>query len=63
MHAYDVNGELVGTSDARGCGSNYVYDAGGRILIEDYSPCLAAQAPYSTPNQSTGDGVEVLYHY
>jgi RHS repeat-associated protein len=62
-YAYDVNGELVGTSDARGCGSNYTYDAGGRVSIEDYSPCLAAQALYSAPNVSTGDGAEVFYHY
>ncbi len=62
-YAYDVNGELVGTSDARGCGSNYAYDAGGRVTIEDYSPCLAAQATYSTPNPLTGDGAEVFYHY
>ncbi|MCC6216035.1 MAG: hypothetical protein IT376_14310, partial [Polyangiaceae bacterium] len=26
-YAYDDAGELVGTSDARGCGSNYAYDA------------------------------------
>jgi RHS repeat-associated protein len=62
-YAYDDNGDLVGTSDARGCGANYLYDAAGRILAEDYSPCLAAQATYSAPDLTTGNGTEVLYTY
>ncbi|HWL86721.1 MAG TPA: hypothetical protein VNO21_13015, partial [Polyangiaceae bacterium] len=62
-YAYNDNGDLVGTSDARGCGVNYHYDAGGRILAEDYSPCLAIHADYSAPNLGTGDGTEVYYHY
>ncbi len=62
-YAYDDNGDLVGTSDARGCGTNYAYDAGGRIVSEDYSPCTAAQVAYSAPTPTTGDGTEVLYTY
>jgi RHS repeat-associated protein len=62
-YAYDDNGDLVGTSDARGCGENYAYDAGGRILAEDYSPCLASHAAYSAPDLTTGDGTEVFYVY
>jgi RHS repeat-associated protein len=62
-YAFDDAGDLVGTSDARGCGSNYVYDTAGRLLAEDYSPCLAAHAAYSSPNLSARTGVEVLYHY
>ena len=62
-YAYDDNGDLVGTSDARGCGANYWYDVGGRIVAEDFSPCLIAQQPYSPPNLSTGDGTEAYYEY
>jgi RHS repeat-associated protein len=62
-YAYDDNGQLVGTSDARGCGANYFYDAGGRILAEDFSPCLASQQTYSIPDPSTGDGTEAFYQY
>jgi RHS repeat-associated protein len=62
-YAYDDNGDVVGTSDARGCGANFFYDAGGRILAEDFSPCLASHAPYSAPNLTTGDGTEAFYWY
>jgi RHS repeat-associated protein len=62
-YAYDDNGDLVGTSDARGCGANYHYDAGGRIVAEDFSPCLSTQQAYSSPNLSTGDGTEAFYQY
>jgi RHS repeat-associated protein len=62
-YAYDDNGDLVGTSDARGCGTNYHYDAGGRIVAEDFSPCLASQQVYSPPNLTTGDGTEAFYQY
>ncbi|MGH7439148.1 MAG: toxin TcdB middle/N-terminal domain-containing protein [Polyangiaceae bacterium] len=62
-YAYDDDGDLVATSDARGCGSNYYFDAGGRIIAEDFSPCLAAQATYSAPNLTTGDGTEAFYQY
>jgi RHS repeat-associated protein len=62
-YAYDDAGDLVGTSDARGCGTNYTYDAAGRVISEDYSPCEAAHAPYSTPDASTHTGIEVYYQY
>ena len=62
-YAYDNNGDLVGTSDARGCGANYHYDAGGRIVAEDFSPCLASQQLYSQPDLSTGDKTEAFYQY
>jgi RHS repeat-associated protein len=62
-YAYDDNCDLVGTSDSRGCGVNYDYDAGGRILAEDYSPCLEAQQPYSAPDYQNLTGFEVYYYY
>jgi RHS repeat-associated protein len=62
-YAYDANGDLVGTSDARGCGANYAYDAGGRIVAEDFSPCLVTHQDYSTPDLTTGDGTEAYYKY
>jgi RHS repeat-associated protein len=62
-YAYNDEGQLVGTSDARGCGVNTFYDAGGRIVAEDFSPCLATQATYSAPNLTTGDGTESFYGY
>ncbi len=55
-------GDLVGTSDARGCGQNFRYDAAGRLLTEDYSPCTSNHALYSPP-QATSDGYEVFYQY
>ena len=65
-YAYDDAGDLVATSDARGCGENFEYDAAGRILTEDYSPC-GGQGPYSPPTPSVPDlgpsGYEVTYHY
>ena len=62
-YVYGEAGELVGTSDARGCGVNYFYDAGGRRIAEDYSPCLRAQAPYTAPDLATGDGTEVFNRF
>jgi RHS repeat-associated protein len=62
-YAYNDNGDLVGTSDARGCGANYHYDAGGRVVAEDLSPCETTQANYSTPDLVTGDGTEAFYRY
>jgi len=56
-YAYSAAGELVGTSDARGCGVNYYYEAAGRLSIEDYAPCEDHHAAY-TPFVP-----EVLYHY
>ncbi|MER8529664.1 RHS repeat-associated core domain-containing protein [Mesorhizobium sp. M1272] len=62
-YAWDDAGRLVGTSDARGCGVNFYYDGLGRILGEDYWPCLASQPPYTSPNLATSEGLETLYHY
>lgn len=61
-YVYDDDGHLVGTSDARGCGKNLHYDALGRVLAEDFSPCSPDQ-PYTPPNLGTGDGTEVFYSY
>ncbi|MEO8905254.1 MAG: toxin TcdB middle/N-terminal domain-containing protein [Polyangiaceae bacterium] len=66
-YAYDYSGQLVGTSDARGCGENFTYDSAGRLTTEDYSPC-GGQGPYSPPTWNvTGglgpSGYEVIYHY
>jgi RHS repeat-associated protein len=54
---------LTGTSDPRGCGNNLSYDAIGRVLAEDYSPCTADQPLYTVPDLATGDGTEVFYRY
>jgi RHS repeat-associated protein len=62
-YAYDDAGDLVGTSDARGCGKNVFYDTAGRELAEDYSPCLATHPPYTPPNLATGDGTEIYNVY
>lgn len=62
-YAYNDAGDVVGTSDARGCGTNYTYDAAGREISEDYSPCEAAHAAYSAPNFTTHAGIEVYFQY
>ena len=62
-YVYDDEGRLVGTSDARRCGKNFDYDALGRLLSEDFSPCLAEQAAYTTPDLVTGDGTETFNVY
>jgi RHS repeat-associated protein len=61
-YAYDDVGELVGTSDARGCGENFTYDAAGRVASEDYSPCSTLQSAYTAPS-TDGDGTEAYYVY
>jgi YD repeat-containing protein len=63
IYAYNDNGDLVGTSDARGCGENFIYDKLGRLIAEDYSPCTKEQEPYSPPDFTTGEGIERLNVY
>ena len=46
-YAYNDAGDLVGTSDARGCGVNFTYDGVGRLLTEDVFPCEPHHAAYS----------------
>src|SRR5690606_27964619 len=62
-YAYNNAGELVGTSDPRGCGVNYHHDAAGRLIAEDYSPCLDHHAAYSAPSFTSETGIEVFYRY
>ncbi|MDH5676854.1 MAG: M15 family metallopeptidase [Myxococcales bacterium] len=62
-YAYNDAGDLVGVSDARGCGANYHYDTGGRLLAEDRSPCLDHHPVYSAPDLVSGDGTEAFYRY
>ena len=67
-YAYNDNGELVATSDARGCGENILHDEVGRTVAEDYSPCTVTQSKYSSPSidvsgRLTGDGTEVFNVY
>ncbi len=62
-YAYNDTGELVGMSDARGCGEVLYHDALGRLQAEDYSPCDSAQAAYTAPNFATGDGTEAFNQY
>jgi len=60
-YVYNDSGELVGTSDPRGCGVNMAYDAAGREVSEDYSPCEANHVAYTAPVIATGAGYETLY--
>ena len=66
-YAYNALGELLGTSDARGCGQNFHYDHVGRLIAEDYSPCEPHHANYtpigdlSSPSTATGAEVYTLY--
>lgn len=62
-YAWDDAGRLVGTSDARGCGKNIHYDGLGRVVGEDYVPCLPSHPPYSPPVPATGEGFEVFNRY
>ncbi len=62
-YAYDDAGDLVATTDARGCGRNIGYDGAGRPTYEDYIGCTADHAPYTPPNPTTGAGTEIFYRY
>ncbi|MGH7270184.1 MAG: hypothetical protein ACREJ3_07100, partial [Polyangiaceae bacterium] len=62
-YAYNDSSQLVGASDARGCGKNIFHDGAGRVVAEDYSPCDASQPAYTAPNLTTGDGTEAFYAY
>jgi RHS repeat-associated protein len=55
-YLYDQAGDLAATSDPRGCGVNFAYDRGGRLLSEDYSPCESHQGGYTSQ-------AEVVYEY
>jgi hypothetical protein len=62
-YAYDDLGNLVGTSDPRGCGYNAYFDASGRPFAVDHSPCLASQSAYTAPDLASGDGTESFTQY
>src|SRR5690606_1314867 len=64
-YQYDDAGELIGTSDARGCGQNFFYDGAGRITGEDYAPCEPHHAPYTSPGGAGTNqaALEVVYVY
>src|SRR5262249_41755670 len=62
-YAYNDNGELVATSDARGCGKNIAHDALGRVTSIVYSPSPGTQPAYRPPNFVTGDNVAVQFTY
>ena len=57
----------TGTSSARatraGAAPTTRTTSAGRIVAEDFSPCLISQQAYSTPNLTTGDGTEAYYEY
>ena len=62
-YAYNDAGDVVGASDARGFGVNYHYDAAGRLLADDDSPCPEEHAAYSPPNVGAGtDGRRHIAH-
>ncbi len=62
-YAYDDDGEVVGTSDARGCGENLFYDGAGRLRAGDLSPCLDSQSDYTPPDTQLINGTEAAYLY
>jgi RHS repeat-associated protein len=62
-YAYNDSGDLVGTTDARGCGANYYYDNLGRLKAEEYSPCEASHADVTPLDPATGAGYDVVYEY
>jgi YD repeat-containing protein len=62
-YAYNDAGQIIGTTDGRGCGENIAYDGAGRPQYEDYFGCTSNHLPYSAPNATTGEGAEVLYSY
>ena len=65
-YQYNLAGDLIGTSDARGCGQNFYYDGAGRILGEDYAPCEDHQALYTNPGSPASPNAsnfEVAYFY
>jgi len=62
-YAYNDVGEMVGTSDGRGCGENIFRDAIGRVVAEDYSPCSPSQPAYTAPDTTTGAGTEAFNLY
>lgn len=75
IYAYNDAGDLVGTSDARGCGQNFYYDGAGRLYGEDYSPCDTNHWSYTNPNvgstpydvttlsSASQNAFEVFYQY
>jgi RHS repeat-associated protein len=63
VYAWNDANRLAGTSDARGCGKDFHYDSLGRVVGEDYTPCLASQAPYSRADPATGADFEVVNRY
>jgi len=63
-YLYNAVGDLIGTSDARGCGQNFTYDGAGRMLAEDYAPCESHHAAYQAPTGSRdATAHEVTYYY
>ncbi|WP_394828244.1 toxin TcdB middle/N-terminal domain-containing protein [Pendulispora albinea] len=46
-YAYNDAGDVVGTSDARGCGQNAQFDGIGRLLAKIYSPCSKTHGKYA----------------
>ena len=63
-YQYNAFGDLIGTSDARGCGQNFTYDGAGRILAEDYAPCATHHAPFQAPTGNRdATRHEVTYYY
>ena len=52
-YQYDSAGDLVATSDPRGCGQVFAYDTSGRLESEDYIPCQPHHAAYTTAAEVT----------
>ncbi|MBS2019764.1 MAG: hypothetical protein JST00_43275 [Deltaproteobacteria bacterium] len=63
-YAYDDANRLAGTSDGRGCGVDFYYDALGRTTGENYSPCASTQQAYTAYNPgAVPNGLEVEQVY
>lgn len=62
-YTYGWDNQLVGTSDARGCGWNLHYDRLGRLLAKDVSPCMRSHPLYTSADIGSGNGTEAYYRY
>jgi RHS repeat-associated protein len=49
-YLFNEVGDLVAVRDPRGCGQNFYYDHGGRLLGEDYVTCDEAQLQGDDPD-------------
>ncbi|UJR84230.1 SpvB/TcaC N-terminal domain-containing protein [Sandaracinus amylolyticus] len=59
-YLYNRVGDLVAVRDPRGCGQNFYYDRGGRLLGEDYVSCGEAEPWRDRSNETVPAGAIAL---